>query len=136
MKIVLDTNVIISGIFFSGAPNKILKVWRAGKLDLVVSKSIMNEYSRVAGILRKRFPAVDIEAILELIELGAENVYPSPLPAPVCEDPDDDKFLECALAGKAGFIISGDKLLLKTSGYRGIHVVTPRSFVNNFLENA
>ena len=53
----------------------------------------------------------------------------------VCEDADDDKFLACTVAGKVDFIVSGDKLLLKTSGYEGIKVVTARNFVENHLKN-
>jgi predicted nucleic acid-binding protein len=56
-----------------------------------------------------------------------------PLTDPVCTDPDDDKFLACAVASKAKVICSGDKALLKTTGYRGIEVMTPRSFADRFL---
>ena len=52
----------------------------------------------------------------------------------VCEDPDDDKFLACALAGDIKTIISGDRHLLKLSGYSGINIITPRVFVETFLK--
>jgi len=55
------------------------------------------------------------------------------LPEPVCDDPDDDKFLACAIAGKCNVIVSGDKHVLKVSGYRGIEVVRPRKFVDEYL---
>ena len=55
------------------------------------------------------------------------------LPKLVRSDPDDDKFIECAIAGKAMAIISGDKHLLKVSGYQGIDVITPRKFVDKFI---
>ncbi|MGB6867638.1 MAG: PIN domain-containing protein, partial [Candidatus Aminicenantaceae bacterium] len=55
------------------------------------------------------------------------------LPKPVCADPDDDKFIECAIGGKAEVIISGDKHLLKASGYLGLEVMTPREFVDKFI---
>jgi predicted nucleic acid-binding protein len=57
----------------------------------------------------------------------------SNLSKPVCADPDDDKFIECAIAGKAEAIISGDKHLLKAFGYLGLEVMTPREFVDKFI---
>ena len=62
---------------------------------------------------------------MELILTEATLVVAPPLPQQVCTDPDDDKFLACALAASAKVICSGDKALLKTSGYRGIKVLTP-----------
>jgi Predicted nucleic acid-binding protein, contains PIN domain len=62
-----------------------------------------------------------------------EEVLSSSLPEPVCEDPDDDKFLACALASKTKLIISGDEHLLRASGYRGIEVIRPRKFVDKYL---
>jgi len=56
------------------------------------------------------------------------------LPAPVCDDPDDDKFLACALASKTGVIISGDRHPLEVSGYRGITIMKPREFADHYLE--
>ncbi len=60
------------------------------------------------------------------------NFAPS-LPEPVCEDPDDDKFLACALATETKIIVSGDKHLLKVSGYRGIDVIRPRKLLDDYL---
>ncbi len=55
------------------------------------------------------------------------------LPEPVCVDPDDDKFLACALASKVKYIISGDKHLLQVTGYRSIEVIRPSEFIDNYL---
>jgi uncharacterized protein len=52
----------------------------------------------------------------------------------VCEDPDDDKFIECAIASKTEIIVSGDKHLLKVTGYQGINVLKPREFVDFYLQ--
>jgi predicted nucleic acid-binding protein len=57
------------------------------------------------------------------------------LPDPICVDPDDDKFLACALASKTRLIISGDKHLLKTTGYQGIQVMRPQKFVDRYLKS-
>jgi putative PIN family toxin of toxin-antitoxin system len=133
MKVVLDTNVFISRIFFSGPPHQILKAWRDGKINLVLSEKIFDEYFRVAEVLSERFTQIQLAPILELLMLEAEFTSAFDLPKPVCTDPDDDKFIECAIAGKAEAIISGDKHLLKVSGYHGIDVMTPREFVDKFI---
>lgn len=135
MRIVLDTNVFISGIFFSGPPFQILKAWRDDKFHLVISQEIIEEYQRVGEILSVQFPDVDLSPILDLLTLKSEFVTPQSLSERVCEDPDDDKFLACAMAGKTKLIISGDKQLLKVSSYRGIKIVTPRIFVDDYLKS-
>ncbi len=133
MKIVLDTNVLISGIFFSGTPGKILQFWRTRKFQLAVSTKILEEYLNVAERLATRYAGVEYEEILGLIVQNAQLVQTTDLPEPVCEDPDDDKFLACALVSNTNIIVSGDSDLLKVSGYCGIQVLTPRIFVTGLL---
>lgn len=133
MKVVLDTNVFISGVFFGGPPYQILRAWRDGKVQLVVSQDILEEYQQVEEILSERFPGVQLGPIFELLTVEAELTFVPSLPEPVCDDPDDDKFLACAIASEAKLIISGDKHLLKVSGYRGVQVLRPRKFVDDYL---
>lgn len=133
MKIVLDTNVFISGIFFSGPPAQILKAWKEQKIQIVLSKGILDEYQRVAEELSKKFPSVNIEPIIELLTIYGEVVETEGITVTACEDPDDNIFLECAIASNSKIIVSGDNHLLKISGYRNIDVVKPRDFVDNSL---
>lgn len=133
MKIVLDTNVFISGIFFSGPPYQILQAWRDNKLQIVLSQEILEEYHRVAEELVDQFPRVDLRSILELLTIKAELIPSYTLVESVSDDPDDDKFLACALASKTKVVISGDKHLLRVSGYQGVEVVMPRKFVDYYL---
>ena len=136
MRIILDTNVFVSGVFFSGPPYQILKAWRDGKIQLVISPEILDEYRRVAQALSEQFPQIDLGHILELVAIGAE-MFPAPcLSERVCKDADDDKFLACAIAGKSKIIVSGDKHLLNVSGFRGITVQKPREFVDRYLAEA
>ena len=135
MKVVLDTNVFISGVFFSGPPNKILKGWRDGRFTLVLSPEILEEYQRVAEALSKKYPPVDMTELLELIVVEADMIQAGPLKEPVSADPDDDKFIACALASGARLIVSGDKHLLDVDGYGGIEVLKPRAFVDRHLLN-
>lgn len=135
MKIVLDTNVFYSGIFFSGPPFQILQAWRDRKIQLLISPEIFDEYLRAGNKLAEQFPNIDIEPFINLVESNAEFVHSANLPNPICSDPDDDKFIACALAGNAKIIVSGDKHLLKVSGYRQIEVISPRSFVDQYLKD-
>lgn len=136
MKIILDTNVFVSGIFFSGPPYEIIKAWRDGKLKLVISPQILDEYRRVAIALAEQYPKIDLARIIELVTIKAEMVNPENFHEPVCVDPDDDKFLECALASKCKLIVSGDKHLLNVTGFRKIIVMKPRQFVDKYLTPA
>jgi putative PIN family toxin of toxin-antitoxin system len=134
VRIVLDTNVFVSGVFFDGPSYQILKTWRDGNVQMVISQEILEEYQRVGETLADQFPGVDLGPILQLLTLKAELTQAPSLPEPVCDDPDDDKFLACALASNSEMIISGDKHLLKVSGYCGINVLRPRKFLDDFLE--
>jgi len=133
MKVILDTNVFVSGVFFSGPPYRILEAWRDGKIQLVMSREILDEYRRVGESLAEQFPNVELQPMLKLITTNAELFSVQNLPEPVCKDPDDDKFLACALASKCKVIISGDKNLLKVSGFHGIRVIRPRDFVDEYI---
>ena len=135
MKIVLDTNVFISGIFFTGPPSQILKAWKENKIQILLSKEILDEYQRVAEELSNKFPSVDIEPIIELLTIYGEVVETEGITVSACQDPDDNMFLECAIAGNSKVIVSGDNHLLKISGYQGIAVVKPRDFTDNVLCN-
>lgn len=134
MRIVLDTNVFISGIFFSGPPSQILKAWKNSNLQIVLSREILEEYQRVAVSLADKFPTVDILPIIELVTIHGLFVDTKGFKASACDDPDDDKFIECAIASNTKIIVSGDKHLLKVSGYQGITVFKPRNFVDSYLK--
>lgn len=134
MKIVLDTNVFISGIFFHGPPAQILDAWKKSKLQIVLSKEIIEEYQRVAETLADKFPGVKISSIIEMVAVHSEIIDTEGIEVLECEDPDDNKFFECAIASKAKLIVSGDKHLLKISGYKDIVVYKPRDFVDLYLK--
>lgn len=129
MKVVLDTNVFVSGVFFSGPPHQILKALRDGQIELAISLDILAEYRRMGEILAVDHPEVDLNPILVFLENYFNIVSASPLPQQVCKDPSDDKFLACALASRCRVVVSSDKHFLQISGYRGIEVLKPREFL-------
>ena len=134
IRTILDTNVLISGIFFSGLPGQILQAWHSQRFQLLASVEILEEYLNVAERLANRYSDIEYEGVLGLIVQNTKLVQSTDLPEPVCEDPDDDKFLACALAGNAKIIVSGDSDLLKVSGYADIQVLKPKVFISAFLD--
>jgi len=133
MKVVVDTNVVISGVFFGGMPSRVLEAWRDGEFDLVVSPEVLEEYRRVGEELTARFPGVSLAPFLALLVMNAEIVEAPGLSDQVSRDRDDDKFIACALAANCRTIISGDKDLLEVTGCQGLKVVAPREFLESVL---
>ncbi|MCA1766027.1 MAG: putative toxin-antitoxin system toxin component, PIN family [Desulfobulbaceae bacterium] len=134
MKIVLDTNVFISGIFFGGPPSQILQSWRKSQIEIILTEQILDEYQRVGEELSAKYPSINIEPIIELFTIFGEFVETKDITVTICEDPDDNKFIECAIASQSKLIVSGDKHLLTLSGYKDIEVLKPRQFVDNYMK--
>ncbi len=134
MKVVLDTNVFVSGVFFAGVPGQVLEAWHDGKVMLVLSAEIVEEYIEVLHRLEKRYSPIEKEPILELLLAGAEFVTVPLSDKQISADPDDDKFIACALASKAKVLISGDKHLLAMDGFQGLNIATPSDFIKKYLK--
>lgn len=130
MRAVLDTNVVMSAIFFGGVPFKVLNAWHNGEFELVVSEAVMAEYREIAARMKAKFPSIEPEIWMRYIEDHATMVSAVPLATQVCEDADDDVFLACAIAASAKIVCSGDKHLLACNGWNGVEVLTPRLFCN------
>jgi len=129
MKVVIDTNVFVSS-FFGGNPRKIIDFWKKGKISLCVSKNILDEYIEVLqriGLGDER----EVEEILSLFAKGFNILFTTKTPKikAVRDDPDDDKFIECAVALKVEVIITGDKALKAMNEYMGIKILTPQQFL-------
>ena len=131
IRAVVDTNVFVSS-FFGGNPRKIVDLWKSGQITLCLSKAIMDEYVTVLQRLGLENEP-ELEELLGLFAGGYHILFAAKTPRLdlVKEDPDDNKFIECAVALKAHVIISGDKALTAIEDYMGIKVVTPRQFLNN-----
>lgn len=128
MRAVVDTNVLVSGLLWHGAPHELLEQMRAGALALISSPALLAELETVIG--RTKFDAIltrsntsRARALVEVRQL-AEVIEPPPLPQPVCRDPDDDQVLALAVAAQADLIVSGDDDLLALGSFHGIPIVT------------
>jgi putative PIN family toxin of toxin-antitoxin system len=133
MRVVLDTNVLISAIFFSGPPATVLEARVDDRFELVVSADILKEYRAVARRIGVKHRGIDIEPVLDRIAMHALLVVPAAIPNDAWSDPDDLKFLGCAIASAATVVISGDRALLRASGFEGVEVLTPRQFLDRRL---
>jgi len=133
MNVILDTNVLVSGIFFKGPPFEILIAWKNGKFRLVVSHAILEEYRRVINEISEEHPSINTSGIIDKIAINSFLTFSINLPEQICIDPDDDKFIATAITSRTKIIISGDKHLLVKSGYAGIKVIKPRDFLQFYL---
>lgn len=129
MIVILDTNVLVSGVFFGGAPDAVLKRWADGAFELAVSPSILDEYTLVILRLEHKYGLDAGTQTLKEIKANALTVPDKALPEQVCKDPTDDKFLSCAIESGAKMVVSGDRLLRQTDGYRGISVIGPTALL-------
>ena len=133
IRVVVDTNVFISS-FFGGNPREIVELWKSGQLTLCLSKPIIDEYIAALqrlGLQNER----ELSELLSLLAHGFHVLFSARTPNlhVVGEDPDDDKFIECAVALKADFVISGNKALTAIQDYMGMRIVTPREFLDRCM---
>lgn len=136
MKVILDTNVVASGIFFpSGPPRKILEALYEDQFSIIVSMDIISEYVETVNDLLHNYPNKLARRSLDLIVSKSELCQAEPLRKAVCKDPKDDMVIACAISGGVKVIVSGDKHLLDISGYQGVTVLKPRQFLDKYLSN-
>lgn len=136
MRIVIDTNVLLSGLLWHGTPHTLLSHVRSGTAELMMSHALFEELTEV--IARRKFAAIlqrttrTPERILSELHALAEMVAVPPLPLPVCRDPDDDAVLACALAAHADLIVSGDDDLLSLKEFQNIPIITAAQAMQRF----
>jgi putative PIN family toxin of toxin-antitoxin system len=130
-KVVIDTNVVVSGLLFGGFPGRIVSLWKTKRLRPLCSGAIMEEYLRVLAYPKFALSEDEIRYILtqeilpwfDVIEVHAVKAF-------VRADPSDDKFVWCALQGKAEAVISGDVHLLALKA-SPVPIVSAQEFLKN-----
>ena len=134
--VVIDTNVLISGTFWSSASFQVLKLIDDGRIVLIVSREILEEYDELLHrdeIMSKSAYSKERAQTAAKLLTKAIIVDPSIIIRAVKDDPDDDKFLEAAATGSAEYIISKDKKhLLSLKEFQGIKILTPEEFLGFF----
>lgn len=126
MRIVLDSNVVIAAFAARGLCEAVLEYCLSGH-EIVFSEQLLSEIKK--GLHTKiKLPTPTVDGIISFLEDNSTLFKPESLSPDVCRDPDDIKVLGLASAAKADCIVTGDKDLLVLGSFRGIHVLSPRSF--------
>jgi hypothetical protein len=130
MRLVLDANVFVSALISrKGAPAKLLEYWQEERFDVVISPAILQEVQRVLHYpkLQQRYhlPEEGIQRLLRLFRRQAIGVEPSEELTVIQHDPTDNRYLECAIAGEADIVVSGDHHLVESGEYQGVQLLTP-----------
>jgi putative PIN family toxin of toxin-antitoxin system len=125
-RVVIDTNLFVSS-FWGGKPKKLIDLFIKGKIQLLISPQILEEISRVLKEILG--DDSEINYFIKLISLNSIEIIPNVTLQVIKEDPSDNKFLECAVVGKADYIISGDKHLLDLRKYQGIPIIKVDEFL-------
>jgi uncharacterized protein len=128
--VTVDTNVLVSGVFFGGIPGKIVTAAREGVFTLAMTPLLLSEMRGV--FLRAKFGLTPdaVQLLMDGMEASATIVYPGKRHQEVARDPDDDAVVDCAVESGSLYIVSGDSHLTEMDVVQGITVVTPRRFVD------
>ncbi len=133
MKIVCDTNVLVSGVLFGGNARTILRLVSRARVMNVISAPVLDECERV--FIRPKF-GLSQSYVIEIISLFRDTfelVIPSRSVSVVEADPDDNRILETALAGDCRVIVSGDTHLLDLNEWQNIKILSPVQFLDRFF---
>ena len=130
MRAVLDTNVLISSVISTGVPHDIVVAGFDGEYQIIVSVPTLREFRETLLKYPERFhmDPDEVQQEVETIRYFADFVDPEVEIWAVEDDPDDDKFLEAAVAGNVEYLVSGDQHLLDLDSFRGVDIVEPRTF--------
>lgn len=130
IRAVLDTNVVVSALLFSGPPSRLISAWQSGRLRPVVSAPILDEYIRVLAYPKFKLTNTEIRGLLEeeLIPF-IETVTAVPTNIPDLRDPDDAKFITCAVAAGVRWLVSGDDDLLSLHHVESVDILSVTAFL-------
>ncbi len=131
MRIVIDTNVVASAIFFGGRPADLIKLVMSRNLEAVVTEEILEEYHETIDYLFEKYKGKPIHFSIAPLLSAMEIIQPVS-EVKVCRDPDDDKFISCAMDGECLYIVSGDKDLLTLKEYQGLKIVAVTEFFSEY----
>ncbi|MBS3137713.1 putative toxin-antitoxin system toxin component, PIN family [Candidatus Woesearchaeota archaeon] len=137
IRIVLDTNIIISAFGWSGNEYNILQKVMNKELLLVLSPEILDEYKRILLLQRLEFQEDEVEEFISALLEVAELIYPiyNKQSSIAIRDKDDIKFIICAIESKADYIITGDNDLLVIDKYNSIQIISSKNFLETLEKN-
>lgn len=128
-RVVFDTNVTVSALFWKGYPRVVYDLVREKRLVMLLSSDMEKEFIRVLGYSKFGLSAKEIPPFVKNLRGHAEFVEIHGKISEIAADPTDNIFLECAVDGEADYIISGDKHLLDLVTYSGIPILKAKDFL-------
>ena len=132
IRVVADTNVLVSAIRRGTTTRKVSELWVEGRIRLVVSREIIQEYLRVLSYPKLELSSQEVRQVMEEMVLPYADLVERVPPlshSTAGVEKDDMKFLACAAAGGARYLITGDKGFLRTGEYRSVELIAPASFL-------
>ncbi len=133
IRVVLDTNILVSSLLFRGKLSGIIDLWKTGKIIPIFSKMTFEEFKNVLEYPKFSLTRQEIRVIIEKeVLLYFEIAEAVDKVRGICRDPDDDKFLACAVSASADFIVTGDKDLLDVGTYKSIEVISASKLLKLF----
>lgn len=134
IKVVLDTNMLVSALLFKGDLSKIVDLWKNRIIAPVFSQETFREFKSVLEYPKFSLSGQEIKVIIEEEVLPYfEVINIASKFNGACRDPDDDKFISCALAASSDIIVSGDKDLLNLGNYKSVRIISASEFLKRFL---
>lgn len=132
MKIVIDTNVLISGVFFGGFPGKVLNAVITEKITACATTEIIHEYEEIIQeMVDRKQGHINTNILQPLVQLM--HIIKPVSNIKISRDSDNDKFIGCAVDAHALYIVSGDKNLLVIKEYENIQIITAKEFCEKYL---
>jgi putative PIN family toxin of toxin-antitoxin system len=129
IRVVLDTNVLVSALILTGKLNNLVDLWRERRIIPLLSRDTFDEFRRVLEYPKFVLSKKEIKTIIEEEILPFFEVFDITHEVTgICRDPDDEKFLACAVSASADFIVSGDKDLLVMKTYLSVKINSPSQF--------
>ena len=132
VRIVIDTNVVVSGIFFGGAPRQVIEAVLNRRADAFASVEIITEYQRVIlEMIEGKHGRLNVDLMSPIV--AAMHIIEPQSKVEISRDRDDDKFLACAKDAKCMYVVSGDKDLLVLERFESVEIITAREFCDRHL---
>ncbi len=133
MRVVLDTNVLISALLFKAELSRVVRLWQEGKIVPVISKETFDELRAVLGYPKFSLSRAEIKSLIEHEILPFfEVVNVGKRVRGACRDPEDDKFISCAISANADCIVTGDKDLSDLKEYQSVRIIHASNFIKMF----
>ena len=134
-KVIIDTNIVLSALLFSGSVSALVEKWQSGKIHFLITRPILDEYIRALSYPKFELSEADVECLIEeeilpyVTVLTRQKKHTFKLPK--ISDVDDEKFLEAAMMGRADYLVTGDKVLLQVKKIGITQIVTRSDFLKH-----